>query len=293
MPGAVAKKKRKDELSQEDRFLQLIEEGTTWVQAHTRAVLMILVAIALLAGGVLYYRSYRESLRTRAAIELNQLRATLTTADAIPRLTGFVARFDGTPSATEGRLLLAKIQLQGGSPETALEVLRPLSSEPVDLPSGYAVKLLLAEAYKNAGQPERALGQLDAIIAGAQVPYQQHRALAERGRILADLGRLEEAAAAYQRLVDEGATDDLYRVRLGEIQAILASGATPDPTTFSAPAPVPPPAAILPDTAAADGSAALDGDSADSGADSVSAAGSASGADSVPAGSSDSVAADS
>ena len=46
---------------------------------------------------------------------------------------------------------------------------------------------------------------------------------------------------AYQRLVDdESATDDLYRVRLGEIQAMIASGATPQPTTFSAPAPAPP-----------------------------------------------------
>jgi tetratricopeptide (TPR) repeat protein len=152
-----------------------------------------------------------------------------------------VARFEGTPAATDGRLLLAKIQLQNGQPQAALGVLGPIASEPVDIPSGYAVKLLLAEAYKGAGEPERALGQLDAIIDGAYVPYQRHRALAERGRLLADLGRLEEAALAYQRLVDdESATDDLYRVRLGEIQAMIASGATPQPTTFSAPAPAPP-----------------------------------------------------
>jgi predicted negative regulator of RcsB-dependent stress response len=241
MPGAVAKKKRKEEFSQEDRFLDFIEDGSAWVQAHTRAVLVISVGLALLAGGVLYYRGYRQSLRTRAAIELNQLRATLTVADAVPRLTGFVARFDGTPAATEGRLLLAKIQLQSGQPQAALGVLDPITSEPVDVPSGYAVKLLLAEAYKNAGEYERALDQLDAIIDGAYVPYQRHRALAERGRLLAALGRLEEAEVAYQRLVDdEGATDDLYRVRLGEIQAMIASGTTPQPTTFSAPTPAPP-----------------------------------------------------
>lgn len=241
MPGAVARKKRKDELSQEDRFLDFIEDGSAWVQAHTRAVLMISVGLVLLVGGALYYRSYRESLRTRAAIELNQLRATLTVADAVPRLTGFVARFDGTPAATEGRLLLAKIQLQSGQPQAALGVLDPIASKPVDIPSGYTVKLLLAEAYKNAGEYDRSLAQLNAIIEGAYVPYQRHRALAERGRLLAHLGRLEEAAVAYQRLVDdESATDDLYRVRLGEIQAMIASGATPQPTTFSAPEPAPP-----------------------------------------------------
>ncbi len=241
MPGAVAKKKRKDELSQEDRFLESIEEVSAWMKAHTRAVLMISVGLVLLVGGVLYYRSYRESLRTRAAIELNQLRATLTAADAVPRLTGFVARFEGTPAATEGRLLLAKIQLQSGQPQAALSILGPITSEPVDVPSGYAVKLLLAEAYKSAGEYERSLDELDAIIGGAYVPYQRHRALAERGRLLAALGRLEEAAVAYQRLVDDdSATDDLYRVRLGEIQAMIASGATPQPTTFSAPVSAPP-----------------------------------------------------
>jgi predicted negative regulator of RcsB-dependent stress response len=240
MPGAVAKKKRKDDLSQEDRFLQFVEEGTAWVQSHTRAVLMIGVGLVLFVGGIFYYRSYRESLRTRAAIELTQLRATLTAVDAVPRLTGFVARFDGTPSATEGRLMLAKIHLQSGQPEAALQVLGPIASEPVDVPSGYAAKLLLAEAHKKAGDSERSLDELDEIIDGAYVPYQRHRALAERGRLLADLGRLEEAAVTYQRLVDdEGATDDLYRVRLGEIQALIASGATPEPTAFSAPAPPP------------------------------------------------------
>ncbi|UCG74968.1 MAG: tetratricopeptide repeat protein [Gemmatimonadota bacterium] len=241
MPGAVAKKKRKDELSQEDRLLRFVEHGAAWAQLHSRTVVIASVAVVLLVGGALYYRSYQESLRARAAIELNQLRATLTAADAVPRLTGFVARFDGTPSALEGRLLLAKLQLQAGQPQAALDVLEPIASKPVDLPTGYAVNLLLAEANKEAGAPERALERLDNIIDGAYVPYQRQRALAERARLLAELGRLEEAAAAYRRLVDEeGATGDLYRVRLGEIEAMIAAGVQPAPTSFAAPAPATP-----------------------------------------------------
>ena len=50
MPGAVAKKKRKDELSQEDKFLHFIEDGSAWAQAHTRTVLMITVGLVLLVG---------------------------------------------------------------------------------------------------------------------------------------------------------------------------------------------------------------------------------------------------
>lgn len=235
MPGAVAKKKRKDDLTQEDRFLHVVEQGLAWVRIHQRASLVVLVGLALLVGGVLYYRSYRENLATRAALELNQLRATLTVADAIPRLTGFVARYDGTPSATDARLLLARLQLQTGLPQGALEALRPLASQPADVPAGFAVRILLAEAYKNTDAPERALSQLNEILEGAHIPYQRHRALSEKARLLAELGRLDEAAAAYRLLADEAPAENLYRLRLGEIEALLASGSPSAPSAFAAP----------------------------------------------------------
>lgn len=241
MPGAVAPKKRREEISQEDAILGFLDAAAAWMRVHTRVVISVAVAIGLLVGGVFYYRSYRQSLRAAAAIELNQLRGTLTPADAIPRLTGFIARFEGTPSAVEGRLLLARLQLRTGEPQAAIQTLDPILSEPTDRPTGYAVAILLAESYKQVGEEDRALAKLDEIIREAYVPYQRHRALAERGRLLAELGRLEEAAATYERLIEEeGATDDLYRVRLGEIEALIASGAEPAPNAFAAPkAPVP------------------------------------------------------
>lgn len=238
MPGAVAPKKRREEGSREDAILVFLETAAAWARVHTRVVISVLVAIGLLVGGVFYYRSYRQSLRAAAAIELNQLRGTLTPADAIPRLTGFIARFEGTPSAVEGRLLLARLQLRTREPQAAIQTLDPILSEPTDRPTGYAVAILLAESYKEVGEPDRSLAKLDEIIRDAYVPYQRHRALAERGRLLAELGRLEEAAATYERLTEEeGATDDLYRVRLGEIEALIASGTDPTPSAFAAPKP--------------------------------------------------------
>ncbi|MFQ5702290.1 MAG: tetratricopeptide repeat protein [Acidobacteriota bacterium] len=261
MPGAVAPKKRREEISREDAILGFLETAAAWVQAHTRVVIVVVVAIGLLVGGVFYYRSYRQSLRAEAAIELNQLRGSLTPADAIPRLRGFIARFEGTPSAVEGRLLLARLQLRTRQPRDAVQTLDPILSEPTDRPTGYAVAILLAESFKEMGEPDRALAKLDEIIREAYVPYQRHRALAERGRLLAELGRLEEAAATYERLVaEEGATDDVYPVRLGEIEALIASGAKPTPNAFAAPTP---PALGLEDPAAAadaEGTPATDAD---------------------------------
>lgn len=263
MPGAVAPKKRREEGSREDAILVFLETTAAWARVHTRVVISVLVAIGLLVGGVFYYRSYRQSLRAAAAIELNQLRGTLTPADAIPRLTGFIARFEGTPSAVEGRLLLARLQLRTREPRAAIQTLDPILSEPTDRPTGYAVAILLAESYKEVGEPDRSLAKLDEIIRDAYVPYQRHRALAERGRLLAELGRLEEAAATYERLTEEeGATDDLYRVRLGEIEALIASGTDPTPSAFAAPKP-PAPSPEDPEAAAADDAEATPASDAD------------------------------
>ncbi|MEE8175143.1 MAG: tetratricopeptide repeat protein [Gemmatimonadota bacterium] len=263
MPGAVAPKKRREEGSREDAILVFLETAAAWARVHTRVVISVLVAIGLLVGGVFYYRSYRQSLRAAAAIELNQLRGTLTPADAIPRLTGFIARFEGTPSAVEGRLLLARLQLRTREPQAAIQTLDPILSEPTDRPTGYAVAILLAESYKEVGEPDRSLAKLDEIIRDAYVPYQRHRALAERGRLLAELGRLEEAAATYERLTEEeGATDDLYRVRLGEIEALIASGTDPTPSAFAAPKP-PAPSPEDPEAAAADDAEATPASDAD------------------------------
>jgi predicted negative regulator of RcsB-dependent stress response len=263
MPGAVAPKKRREEGSREDAILVFLETAAAWARVHTRVVISVLVAIGLLVGGVFYYRSYRQSLRAAAAIELNQLRGTLTPADAIPRLTGFIARFEGTPSAVEGRLLLARLQLRTEEPRAAIQTLDPILSEPTDRPTGYAVAILLAESYKEVGEPDRSLAKLDEIIRDAYVPYQRHRALAERGRLLAELGRLEEAAATYERLTEEeGATDDLYRVRLGEIEALIASGTDPTPSAFAAPKP-PAPSPEDPEAAAADDAEATPASDAD------------------------------
>lgn len=263
MPGAVAPKKRREEGSREDVILVFLETAAAWARVHTRVVISVLVAIGILVGGVFYYRSYRQSLRAAAAIELNQLRGTLTPADAIPRLTGFIARFEGTPSAVEGRLLLARLQLRTREPRAAIQTLDPILSEPTDRPTGYAVAILLAESYKEVGEPDRSLAKLDEIIRDAYVPYQRHRALAERGRLLAELGRLEEAAATYERLTEEeGATDDLYRVRLGEIEALIASGTDPTPSAFAAPKP-PAPSPEDPEAAAADDAEATPASDAD------------------------------
>lgn len=231
MPGAYARpSKSQGPDPEEDAFLNAVRRAITWVEENTRVVVLCLAVIAIAVAGAIYYVNYSQDLEARSASQLSNLRAQLASGGdtaVVSRLQGFVDRFAGTPAALEGRLMLAEQQLAGGNTEAAIETVRPVMDRPVDTPTGFSAHMLMADALDAAGRPEEALETLRAPADRARFGFQRRKAAAERARILVDQGRLEEAIAIYERLVDEAeATDaqELYAVRLGEARAMAASG---------------------------------------------------------------------
>lgn len=216
----------------EDAFVEGIFRFWTWVQANARAVIVGTVLVVLLAAGLLYYRSYRASVQEQGAVELLQLRATAGQDPDLPgRLVSFIRRFDGTPAAEEARLLLARLQLNAGQPEGTLETLEPVADRSPDTPTGYAARVLRVRALEAQGALEPALRELASLAERARYPFQRRAAEADRARLLVESGRLEEAEAIYARLAAETAgtgEDAEYRVRLGEVRALIASGGRPE-----------------------------------------------------------------
>ncbi len=222
----------------EDTFVETTVRFWIWIQHSARSVLLGLVALGALVAGTVYYLGYRQTVRERAAMELQRIRASRSTEPLTlaTQLESLVNRYDGTPSADEGRLLLARIQLDFGQTE---EVIRTLegAERGLDQPLGVGARNLLATAYEQIGDLDRALAILDEVATGARYPFQRRLARAGRARILADDGRLDEAAAIYEELAGE--TDDIleqsqYRVRLGEVRALQQAA-----IDEAAPAPVP------------------------------------------------------
>lgn len=226
---------------EDDAFLRAVLRTVQWAQENSRTVTIGAVVAVLVFAAGLYYQNYRQDVRQQAAGQLQTLQAQLQQGQAPPdtlarSLRDFVSQYGDTRYGDEGRLLLGRLQLNQNRWEAGISSLQPVRGEyPPDSPTGYAARKLLAAAHEGAGNTERALSLYAELADGAQFPFQRNEAAADRARLLAGEGRLQEAEDIYSRLVQQadttaagvaGADLQRYRVRLGEVRGRLAAGDT-------------------------------------------------------------------
>lgn len=234
MPGAVAKPSRggSGPPEGEDAFLRALNRFLAWAQDNTGTLVLTGVVLALGIGGAFYWQSYQQNLEQRASSQLSTLQTRLaqgaTSGMAVTdSLEAFLRRFDGTEAARDARILLTRQQIGQGQDSAAVATIRPVADgHPPDSPIGFAARSLLADAQVAAGDTAAAVATLEELAQDARFPFQRREAAAERASLLADQGRLEEARQVYERLAEEASgteAGNLYAVRLGEIEARLAS----------------------------------------------------------------------
>src|SRR5690349_9345372 len=98
-----------------------------WFQLHTReAVWAGVVVVALGAGGWFYLRSkeLKNSRAEKAYFEAQRSQAAGNLPLAESDLRKMVERYDGTPSAIEGRLQLAQVMYQQGKFQQGIDELK-------------------------------------------------------------------------------------------------------------------------------------------------------------------------
>jgi len=207
----------------EDAFVRSAFRFGDWVQDNLRSVLLGFSGLALIVLGVLYYVNFQASVQEQAAGELARLRLTAATPDAlIVDVEAFVARFDGTTAADEGRVILARLYMDTAQPAEAIRVLGGVA-EAANRPLGFAAQSLLAAAEEASGDSDAALVTWQALSRDARFPFQRRKAQAAAARIHAAAGRTAEAVAIYSALADEAEEDNdfaeagVYRIRLGEL----------------------------------------------------------------------------
>lgn len=237
MPGAVAKPSRggSGPPEQEDAFIRALNRFFAWAQDNTGTLTLAGVVLALGVGGAFYWQSYQQNLEQRASSQLSTLQSRIaqgatsgmTGMAVTDSLQGFLQRFDGTEAAREARILLARQQIAQGQDSGAVATIRPVAGgHPPDSPTGFAARSLLADAQVAAGDTAAAIAALDELAQDARFPFQRREAAAEKAALLADRGQLQEAHEIYERLAEEASgteAGNLYAVRLGEIEARLAS----------------------------------------------------------------------
>ncbi len=213
----------------QDAFVRSTFRLATWVNKNMRGVLVGAAGIAMVVVGVVYYTNFQASVREQAASELATLRMTATDPEIlIAELETYVERFDGIAAANEGRLLLARTYLDRGRSVDAARIASTISEAP-DRPVGLAARTLLAAAQEASGDAETALTTWEALGGTARFAFQRREARASAARILASLGRLEEAETIFAAIAEEAAAEDpveagVYRLRLGELKARRAVG---------------------------------------------------------------------
>lgn len=216
----------------EDRVMETVARVSRWMQDNRRVTTLALVAgVAAVAAGFVYL-NYRNDLRERAAVRLDEIRLSsrnMTPAQLRTQLTTYVEQFGSTHQADEARLLLAEMQLDQDSVARAVQLLQPV----VDLdahPIGYNAGWMMAVAAEQRGDREAAARWYERLADAARHDYQRRQARAARARLYEYAG---DYAAAEEILADLAAEDDgaddadFYGVQLGEVRARAETGAPP------------------------------------------------------------------
>jgi transitional endoplasmic reticulum ATPase len=125
-------------------------------------------------------------------------------------LASLKAALEASPENTKLFAVVVRALLDRGD---SAEARRLVGAAPVDRFSGDD-RLLVARVYQRTGEPERALPFADA---------DDPEALIVRARVLADLGRRDEAKRAYERAVDRNpTTEDMSLRALIEARSVEA-----------------------------------------------------------------------
>jgi predicted negative regulator of RcsB-dependent stress response len=205
----------------DDAFVAKVFELSTWARKNSQVLILFGVVLVLVVAGIVYYANYRERMGVMAVEELETIQQLVGTGDtdaARVRLAQYIERFEGTPTAVEARMLLARMYLQTGDAGQAIDV---LDDAGVGLrePMGPELAVMLARAYEERGEPQEAEQIYLRVADGAPLDFQAEEALADAARVRQLQGDAAGAIELYERLLERLELGDPER---GRIQMRLA-----------------------------------------------------------------------
>jgi len=208
----------------DDAFVDKTLDVVRWSKANSQLLLLAGIVAVVVFAGVLYYRSYRASVKEQAVAELEQVQSAVGFGDreaAKAQLYQYLERFDGTIYALEARLVLGQVLLEEGSPEEAIEALAPAVRTMEDEPVGVQAAFLMAAAYEEGGRLEEAERLFLRIAGAAELSFQVREALSGAARLRTTAGNFSGAAQLYEQILETLAEDDpersYWEMRLAEV----------------------------------------------------------------------------
>lgn len=211
--------------SSDDALTEKLLQVVLWAKRNLRLLATAAVVIVVATLATIYSLNVREARRAEATQQLNAVRQTALSGNhalALRDLEAFIARFSGTTSADEARILMAQVSLESGEAAKAIEVLQPLARQ-ADTPLGAPAAFLLAAAYEQNENAGEATATYLRIADQAPLGYQRREALEQAARIREAAGDAAKAVELYQRLVGETQENtperSIAELRLAEARA--------------------------------------------------------------------------
>lgn len=210
----------------DDPLVARAVEFSAWMRRNAKVVIGLAALAFLLLAGFVYYRWDQAQREERAAQAFVQLEGTLASGNeqlAAKDLGDFVRRFEGTPYAEEARLALARLHMEGGRPQEAVQVLEGAAGRIGRANYGVQAALLLGAAQEAAGNRDAAIATFLKVADEAELRYAKVEALSTAATLREQAGDFAGAAELYGRtaaLFEEGDADrSFFEMRRAEAEA--------------------------------------------------------------------------
>ena len=239
----TARRVHRQDSAPDDVFVARVLETSVWAKQNSRILVIGGIVAAVVIIGLFYFVTSRRAEHEQAAAQLTQVRSVALSGNsqlAIRELEQFLARFGGTPSADEARLMLGRAYVDAGQIQQARDAVEPLAG---NLRSGLGMNaaLLMATIHEMAQEPHRAQEIYLRIADDGRFLFQRQDALDNAARLSLQRGDAAGAADLYQRLLDITPSSNterpVFELRLGEALALAAVGGTSSAAVPPAPAP--------------------------------------------------------
>ena len=198
------------------------ERFVAWIQAHRQ--LTSWIGVVILVAAVLFLWTWSSNRRSEevAGRELQGAWFAFENQNlplAASELARITENYSGTNAAQEGRLLLGQVRLLQGQPQQTIDVLKDFAPG-----AGRAYRAqafgLLGGAYENLGRLREAAQAYQSASDAARIDFMKAQYLSDAGRAWTFAKDSANAIAAYRRIIHDFPKESTAieaKVRLGEL----------------------------------------------------------------------------